>query len=189
MNRIDALQNMYNEHATQARQHEDQRERMTNLIAGITTVLVGLITYSKLSIYSLPSALLLLYIGIHGWRFSLKHYERNRLHVRILKEVRKEIDLDLGLASNPTNPTVSTRNLEAIRKAAEEDHYKHHPAPPSEIQIKAANKIARSRLYRFWSDLPLVAALIGAGLSIAITIHYFYPIHIDQPPTEVRLVN
>ena len=70
------LETFYKDHADQARQHEAQRERMTNLILTIAGVLVGLITFSKLALWSLPAALAITVLGIFGIFFAGKHYER-----------------------------------------------------------------------------------------------------------------
>ena len=45
------LEMFYKEHADQARQHESQRERMTNLVLAITGLLVGFVTFSKLALW------------------------------------------------------------------------------------------------------------------------------------------
>jgi hypothetical protein len=47
---MEHLQHYYDEHAQQARQHEDQRERVTNIILSIAGVLIGLITFSEFSL-------------------------------------------------------------------------------------------------------------------------------------------
>lgn|GEM_PF-6943042 len=54
---MENLQGYYDEHAQQARQHEDQRERVANIIHSIAGVLVGLITFAELSFGSLPASL------------------------------------------------------------------------------------------------------------------------------------
>src|SRR5262249_29150235 len=64
--KMSSLENYYKEHADQARQHENQRERMTNIMLAVGGILVGFVTYSKLSLLSLPAALLVLVLGVFG---------------------------------------------------------------------------------------------------------------------------
>src|SRR4051794_24461307 len=112
------LQEYYNEHAAQARQHENDRERMTSIILSVAGVLVGLITFAKLSVGALPAALAIVALGIFGFLFAGKHYERFRFHTSIMAEIRDEIDR-LRLA-----PNEAPRPLAELRDAGDARHYR-----------------------------------------------------------------
>jgi len=66
------LQAYYNEHAAQARQHETNRQQMTTLVIAINSVLVGLITYGKLSSRSWPAAAAIVIVGLLGYFAAAK---------------------------------------------------------------------------------------------------------------------
>lgn len=77
MTRLESLWKFYDEHAAQARQHENQRERMTNIILIVAGALIGFLSSSSsATIYSFISSVVLIPLGIFGWMFSSKHYER-----------------------------------------------------------------------------------------------------------------
>ena len=67
--RIDVLLKMYDEHANQARQHENQRAQMTTIILTIAGAVIGLITFVKIAFYTWPLSLLLIALGIYGGCF------------------------------------------------------------------------------------------------------------------------
>ena len=78
------LRMFFAEHASQAKKHEEQREKATNLLLKIAGALTGLVTYAKLSIWSLPAAIDITLLGAFGLLFSGKHYERVCLHCEVL---------------------------------------------------------------------------------------------------------
>ena len=173
--RIESLWKFYDEHATQARQHEDQRERMTAVLVTLAGLLVGFLNADNQSAaYRLLGSGALTILGLGGFLFSLKHYERNRYHARILNEIRGEIDLCLSTqaATTPAGSirTTAMRSLTAIRDAAEADHYTKHPEAPKCAQTKATSKIARHRTYLYWASAPLLVSLVGA-IAFAITLY------------------
>ncbi|NQU34129.1 MAG: hypothetical protein HQ521_12925 [Bacteroidetes bacterium] len=86
---------MYNDHVTQARQHEDQRERMTTLIVVVAAAAMAFISQNGLEYYDLVLSLPLIILGAFGARFSFKHYERNRMHVKIASGYLRSIDNEI----------------------------------------------------------------------------------------------
>ena len=100
--RVEALLRMHDEHANQARQHEDQRASMTNLILLVAGALVTFVSYNGLKADSLVASIAMIGLGTYGCLFSLKHYERNRLHVTVLRAFRDEMDQEL----NSTRPRI-----------------------------------------------------------------------------------
>ena len=115
--RLESLWNFYQEHAAQARQHEDQREHMTNIILIIAGALITFVSSREsANVYSLLSSLALIPLGVFGWAFSYKHYERNHIHRAILAKVREAIDDELA---TPSAPGQNSPTLKQLRDAGE----------------------------------------------------------------------
>lgn len=182
---MDELKEYYNEHASQARQHEDQRERMTNIILSIAGVLIGLITFSELSIWSVPASISVIIIGFYGFLFAGKHYERFKFHTSIMKAIRDEIDR-IALDKNAVQST-----LQSLREKGESNHYKKFTWPrfsgtDSELQAGAKSWIARQRVHTFWELIHILVLIIGIGLTTAIIIKTMT--HSPKEPIKVQLV-
>lgn len=155
---------MYDEHAQQARQHENQREKMTSIILVVVGALVTFVTTTQFALYSLPASLFIVFVGLYGYFFSRKHYERNRLHTSILAEFRDEIDKEIGIIQpDPEHP--AGKSCWEIRNRGEKRHYDYFPEPVREIQKDAKSWIARQRLHPFWSAIPLTAVFTGVLLT------------------------
>lgn len=82
------LIHVYQEHATQARQHERHRERLTILFVAIAAVIFLASNNIK---HPLPSSLLIV-VGIFGAVFCRKHYERNRFHSAMMRGIFGKMD-------------------------------------------------------------------------------------------------
>lgn len=171
---MEPLQAYYNEHAEQARQHENQRERMTNIILTIAGVLIGLITFGELNLASLAASLSLIILGFFGFIFSGKHYERNRFHTAIMGRIRHEID-DLAAGQIQASAPLSTLRTEGENKHYEEFSWPNFHKSNSPAQRNASSWIARQRLHVFWEAVPLLVVAIGLALSIAICVKGFIP--------------
>ena len=90
---VDILIAMYQEHLTQARHQESERATVTNLILVLSTVITGFITFDQIiTISDVPAALLLVFLGVYGAIFSMKLYERFRLHYERSRSVRFRIE-------------------------------------------------------------------------------------------------
>jgi hypothetical protein len=144
-----ALLEMYKEHASQARQHETQRERMS---AGVVAVGVALTAFiaqgmKEPTIYLLFPAAFMVVLGIFGALFARKHYERNRLHTAIM--ARYQDALEATLVATP---------LQQIRNGARTQHDQLFPG------------VSKWRLYRFWEWLNVMIALTGILLGIVIIL-------------------
>jgi hypothetical protein len=179
------LEMYYNEHAAQARQHEGQRERMTSIILAIGGTLVGLITYSELSPWSLPAAFTITLLGAFGFVFAGKHYERFRFHSAIMGAIRDEMD-------HHAEPDRSAVSLSDLRKAGGSNHYKNFTWPQfgktrDKDQADARSWIARQRLHNFWEAVHILVASLGLALMIGITIKVF--VSTNKEPLKVRLVD
>lgn len=182
---MNALENYYNEHAEQARQHESHREKMTNIILGVAGVLIGLITFTELALTSIPAALTLIALGIFGYLFAGKHYERNRFHTTIMKHVRSEID-----RCNSDADAVPAA-LSELRASGEKEHYEKFKWPRfrgtrSQPQSTATSWIARQRLHPFWEAIHILIACVGLALLVAISVSAATKTTTD--PVNVRIL-
>jgi hypothetical protein len=182
------LQSFYDEHAQQARQHEDQRERATNILLSIAGILVGLITFADLSMSSLAASLTLIALGIFGFFFNGKHYERFKFHTAIMACVRAEID---ELSANPGK---TAAKLSDLRRQGEASHYMTFSWPgfhgsSSDLQGKAKSWIARQRVHVFWETIPLLIAVLGSALTIAIAAKGLSPKPVPPDAVNVRIVS
>ena len=177
------LETYYNEHAAQARQHEDQREKMTNVVLSVAGVLIGLITFSNLSRWSLPAAGAVVLLGVFGFFASGKHYERFKFHTAIMATIRTEID---RLARQP--PGTPSKSLTQLRADGASEHYQNFTWPEfsgtnSGSQARAKSWIARQRTHVFWETVHILVALIGIALCATIAIKW----NLEKPPTPTEV--
>lgn len=174
------LENFYNEHASQARQHEDHRERVTNIILSINGALIAFITFSNLSISSLWASLSIVFLGVYGFFFAGKHYERFRYHTSIMGVIRKEIDRLYK------DPGAIKRSLKDLRDEGEKNHYDTFTWPSFGSQVKAISWIARQRVHVFWELIHILLIFIGLGLSATILIKKMDKT--VEKPIQIRIV-
>jgi hypothetical protein len=170
MEKLENHERFYDEHASQARMHEEQRERVTNIILSIAGVLVGLVTFAKLSYWALPAALSVIILGGYGYLFSGRHYERNRFHTKVMSKVRDEIDRVQGDENAIPEP------LSTLRCRAGKEHYREFVWPSfsgsrDKEQSGAKSWIARQRLHIFWELVHLIIAALGLALCLAIVLN------------------
>jgi hypothetical protein len=106
---ISNLWRFYDEHASQARQHETLRANVTSTLAAIAAAIVALAGVGGLSRADVPAGLVVVLFGALGIALSLKHYEHNRLHTKIMHEIRTHIDSAVGPDAQPSQSTVRIR--------------------------------------------------------------------------------
>lgn len=146
------LWRFYDEHATQARQHENLRATVTSILTGFAAVLVGFASAGGLDSSDVPAGLLVTGIGLLGALLSLKHYERNRFHVQVLGVVRREI----GTLRGEEEPITQT-----LRTAAEDDHRRDFSK-----KVMGGSLIEGVSLYQLWVWLDLVVAAVGVWIVV-----------------------
>lgn len=169
MDRTELYQAYYSEHAAQAKLHEEQRERITGIILTITSILIGLVTFAKLGLSALAASIPIVLLGLYGWLFAGKHYERFKFHTAVMHRIRREMD-----ALHDT-PQYRGASLETLRSEAEALHYQRFRWPGFGESLRPAQHsagawIARQRLHLFWEGIHLMVALIGVGLTIGIVL-------------------
>ena len=138
---ISDLWRFYDEHAAQARQHETLRAGVTTILTGFTATMVGIVTRDGFNRADILPGALIIALGLIGIALSVKHYERNRFHTKVLKVTREEIARLRG------DPRVSTH---ALRKQARKEH-----------ADETSSMLVRTRLNRLWLALPILIVVSG----------------------------
>ena len=167
MEKADLYRSMYEEHAAQARKHEEQRERITGLVLSIVSILIGFITFAKLSMVSLAVSLPIIMLGVYGYCFAGKHYERFALHTNIMRAMRQELDA-CSLDTNHIGKSIAVLHREAELAHYQEFVWPRFSGGRSVAQNSATSWIARQRLHVFWEAIYLMIILIGIGLTVSI---------------------
>ncbi|QTR53199.1 hypothetical protein [Thiothrix unzii] len=129
----------------EAKQAEDQRSIMTNIILVIVAAIIGFIAQKGLNNNVLFLSILLIILGLYGAIVSAKLYERHQFHISRLTSWRKKID--------ELNPDTK---LEALKSEANISHYQRFPV------------IKKIKLYYLWMALHLMIAFGGVILTVII---------------------
>jgi len=141
---------MYQENVTQCRHHETQRATVTSSIVAIDTIIIALITFDRtLTSSDIPLTLFLILLGIFGATFTLKHYERYRMHLQRSRQYRRKLD-----------ELFANNNLEELKDKADEIHFAKHKDKTN------------FRHHYWWTGLHLAVTIIGITLII---IEVFFP--------------
>jgi hypothetical protein len=150
------LWRFYEEHASQARQHENLRATVTSILCSIAAAVVGLAGLGGLDHADIPAGIVVVLLALLGLGLGIKHYERNRLHTTIMKAVRDEIT---RLDQHPYADPESTGD---IREAAETKHNEKFAfmAGPDQNQ-KYKSVWPRIPLHLLWLGLPLAIGVVG----------------------------
>jgi hypothetical protein len=107
----------------------------------------------------IPAGVIVVVLAILGVALSIKHYERNRMHTRILRAIREEITrLDENQKASPC----STQD---IRDAAVAEHRKEFAVLEKRKKDKKEER-AKSpwpgiRLHILWLGLPAAIGVVG----------------------------
>lgn len=178
---ISDLWRFYDEHAAQARQHETLRAAVTTLLAGFAATIVGTVTGDGFQRDDLLPGALVMAIGFVGALLSLKHYERNRFHTKVLKVTRDEITrLRRAQASN-----VGAKSTNTLRKRAKASHAKtfslfgereqrderQRTVPVPDADEEHDEDVPKPwpvaiRLFVLWLALPIVIVMAGAVIVV-----------------------
>lgn len=146
----DVLWKMCEENYTQARHHENQRSAVISTILAIAVATIGLITFDKsiAGLTDVPLALFLIVVGIFGAGFSMKNYERSRLHAERARRYRNALDRLL-----PGRP-IKELKIEADLAIA--------------AQFPWLNGL---QLHYWWLVLNLAIAVLGGALLFVAAFH------------------
>lgn len=141
----DVLIKLYEEDWSQAKQAENQRTAITNIILVVASIVVGLLSQTGLNPKALPLAILLIVLGVHGAVASHKLYERHCYFSDRAGLWRTQI--------GKLHPEVE---IETIRSEAAAKHSKRF------------KRTAKLRLYSLWLILHSLVALVGLVLTTVI---------------------
>lgn len=155
------LQAMYKEQCDQARQHETMRQQVTSTLL-VLAAAIATATASALAAFLRPThdvraiaflalpGLAIVWIANLGKRLSIKHYERNQLHIERSRQYRRRLT-DL----------FPKTDYSEINKFADEEHKKNHGKKnPRVIEVIDQN------LYQYWVDI--FGLLSGVGYFLII---------------------
>ena len=158
---IEHLWRYYDENAAQARHHDDQREKAASLIVAISAAVAAVAASDGLQRVDAPAGALVIALGILGAVATLKHYERSRLHTKILGAARVAAESAIRGSSDVPAPG-------QIRAGAEQDH-----AASFRWWRKGSPRIANghwpvnSFLNRYWLAIDSLIAAMGVWILIA----------------------
>jgi hypothetical protein len=127
----------------EAKQAEDQRATITNIILLVASAILGFITQKTLTSDMLPLSILLIVLGIYGVITSEKLYERHQFHSARARSWRDRID--------QLHPDAE------LLKRKEEAATAHN---------QKFSIMSRIRLHYLWVGLHLVIALAGVILTV-----------------------
>lgn len=133
---------------SQAKQSEDQRANITNIIVLIAAAIQGVLTQTGFTKNTLPLTITLIIIGIFGVVATAKLYERFSYHYEVMRQIRQKLET--------LNPDTTIR---ACLDAAWQEHIKKHPIISTKI-----------RLYAIWSALHVLIAALGVIYTIIILV-------------------
>jgi hypothetical protein len=143
---INVLLKMYESEMSWAKQAEDQRTAITNIILIVASIIIGVIPQSGgLSKETLPVALLLMALGLYGAVVSQKLYERHRFHYGRARYHRRKL-----------NELVPVADIRKSMDDAEEEHKKKH------------KWLYRVSFNRLWMSLHITIAVAGLILTVII---------------------
>ena len=143
----DVLLKIYQEQWAQARQHENQRVTITNIVLLISSAIVGFITQQGVSPQMLPVAILLVIVGIFGAVACSKLYEVSELHFGRVRALYDRL--------NVLHPKTH------LKKIKEDADLKHKSLFP---------KLTKLHVHQFWLALHLIIILFGIVLSLMTVI-------------------
>lgn len=157
---VSNLWRYYEEHAAQARQHETLRATVTSTLSGIAAAVIGFASLGGLTLSDVLPGLVVVAIGVLGGALSIKHYERNRLHTRILRAIREEIAaLERDPGRQPSS-TVGVRQKGERMHAEEFSLHKKKRDRTSDTARPASRWITVS-LFQLWLGLNAILTIIG----------------------------
>ena len=129
----------------QAKQSEDQRATISNIVLLVASILIGLVVQSELTREYLPLSAFLIVLGIYGAITSEKLYERHQFHFERARVFRhKMIDL------HPVTRLTEERQEAGIKHALK------------------FPRLSKTHLHHLWLILHIGISTVGIILSILI---------------------
>ena len=142
--KIEVWMRMYEEQVRHARHHETLRTQATNLIIIISAALLAYLSSNVvLPPQNVMFGIFLIVINLYGCILSLKHYERNQLHLSVSRHYRDVLSALSDLAGT---------RLNEVRRAGRAAH------------ASKPKFIGKFRVYWLWSVLHGLIALLGVAI-------------------------
>lgn len=140
---------LISEQWSQARQSEEQRATITNIVIGLFTLAQGFIVQQSFSWGAALIAVVIILLGIYGYVACSKLYERFRLATNRVGEMMKDLD--------QIYPNARIRELQ---KQADVEHFERF------------SRLKDIRLHLIWTVLHLSIAAFGlVNLAIIIAVN------------------
>lgn len=145
--RTDVLLKLIEQQWIEAKQSEDQRAALTNLILIIAAAAIGFMAQKPLQRGMLFISLSLIVLGVFGAITSAKYYERHQFHIERLKQLREKLNL--------LHPDA---DIETLRNKANDIHNGKFPY------------LSQIRLYRLWVCFHVFIVISGTVISLLILL-------------------
>jgi hypothetical protein len=145
MDELEVTLEFWRDRRAQARQSEDQRATLSNLVLLVEVAGLGVIASQGLTRTMFAVSIPLIFLGAYGVVGTLKLYERHQLHASEARQIAKRIDQLM--------PSLEVKD--ALKDAARR-HERRHPV------------LRRVRLHHIWTVLHVGGAMLGALLTVAI---------------------
>lgn len=142
------LLHMMEQQLLQAKQSEDQRSNLTNIIVLIAAAIQGVLTQTGFAKNALPLTITLIIIGVFGVVATAKLYERFRYHYEVMRQMRKQLET--------LHPDTAIR---ACLDAAWQEHIKKYPITSTKV-----------RLHIIWAILHILIIALGIIYTIVILL-------------------
>ena len=136
------------ENWAQARQSEDQRAVISNLIVIIASVIHGVLTQTGFTRSALPLTLLLILLGLYGIVASAKLYERHQFHIHRARKLRQQLE--------ELHPDAHVRKT---LDTANEEHWSKYPFLSQRIRLNGV-----------WLGLHILIMLLGITYTAIILV-------------------
>ncbi|MBY3211776.1 hypothetical protein [Rhizobium laguerreae] len=142
---------LYSEHCVQGRHHETQRSTVIGVILAVAAAMTGIATFDEALGGATDTAIscFLIFLGLFGAGFSLKHYERFNLHMQRARHYRDALD-DL----------IPGKPIAVLKDQADKLQKVEFPI------------MSKWRLYYWWVALNFAVSLLGIALFVNVL---FFP--------------
>lgn len=145
---VNLLIEFYKNHEAIMLNHESQRSNMTNIIITMCTILFAVIGNLDVGIEKLFLSFLIPLLGLFGYYFSMKHYERFSWHLSCANAYRKKL--------HEMYPSTIIDRDDIKENLKERFGWIH-----------------RSRLYKYWSSIHLAILITGLLFLVIVCMQYF----------------
>ena len=147
---IDVLLHFIEENWTHARQHENQRATLSNLVVIIAVAICGAMTQTGFTSNALPFSLILIALGLYGAIASAKLYERSQYHINRARYLRARLD-----ELCPEAEILQRKN------DADKEHQKQYRLLATKLD-----------LHNVWLALHIIILMIGLLVTIIILLKF-----------------